>query len=510
MVTGTGLQWFATTPGAAAAPANAASGPILDLSGTTPAAAGTWRLTVNGAPLLQPFAGLAVCQRRPWVAAVVLHEATDDGAPRSLAEAHISSRLPYRALLHRLALVAGHLLRTALLRTDDASPVRADEARAPLQARLSPSAPRFVWGERLRIAAATTAHRWHSRMLSEAWAIGDLPGPAQALLAGGRPPITWRIAPGPEGNYADPFPWPGRPGTILCERYGRTTGPGQIVAISGDGIAPTRLDLGLHCHLSYPFTWTEPEGRHFCVPEASAARQTIIYELDPAGAAYRHATVDTQRAIGDPTVFCHGGLYWLAYCDEDLGGHETLCLLYAERLTGPWQPHRHNPVKIDIRSARPGGTPFEVDGVLYRPAQDCSLTYGGALVINRVETCTPCAYAESPVARLCPDPHGPFPDGLHTLSVAGDRLLVDGKRLTASPTTLLRKALARLRHRASAGARHYPTSGRDLHAPDRQPPDAVVARPHRRSDHADDRRGAEPGRDPVAARLSFDSRQPDR
>ncbi len=36
----------------------------------------------------------------------------------------------------------------------------------------------------------------------------------------------------------------------------------------------------------------------------------------------------------------------------------------------PWVAHARNPVKTDARSARPGGTPFVVDGVLYRPGQD--------------------------------------------------------------------------------------------------------------------------------------------
>ena len=40
-------------------------------------------------------------------------------------------------------------------------------------------------------------------------------------------------------------------------------------------------------------------------------------------------------------------------------------------------------VKTDVRSARPAGTPFVYQGELYRPAQDCSRTYGGSIVIHR-------------------------------------------------------------------------------------------------------------------------------
>ncbi len=49
-----------------------------------------------------------------------------------------------------------------------------------------------------------------------------------------------------------------------------------------------------------------------------------------------------------------------------------------EGLEGPWEPHRRNPVKCDVRGSRPAGTPFVHGGELYRPAQDGSKRYGKA------------------------------------------------------------------------------------------------------------------------------------
>jgi hypothetical protein len=144
-------------------------------------------------------------------------------------------------------------------------------------------------------------------------------------------------------------------------------------------------------------------------------------------------------------------LYWIAYNDADLGLHENLCLRYATRLEGPWTPHPLNPVKMDVRSSRPGGTPFTVDGALFRPAQDCSRSYGCALVINRVVTCTPREYQEEFVARLTPDPDGRYPDGFHTLSVTSDGILFDGKRIMFKPAVVRQRILRRLR----TAWRHY-------------------------------------------------------
>jgi len=66
----------------------------------------------------------------------------------------------------------------------------------------------------------------------------------------------------------------------------------------------------------------------------------------------------------------------LFFTDADDGPLTKLRVWFADDLLGSWCPHPGNPVKPDIRSARPAGTPFVHDGALYRPAQDCSRTYG--------------------------------------------------------------------------------------------------------------------------------------
>jgi hypothetical protein len=144
-------------------------------------------------------------------------------------------------------------------------------------------------------------------------------------------------------------------------------------------------------------------------------------------------------AIVDATLFRHEGIWWLAGSEAAAKGATCeLSLWYASVLTGPWRAHRGNPVKIDVRSARPAGTPFHENGVLYRPAQDCSRTYGGRVIINRVVTLTPTEFAEVEAATVAPDPHGRYPAGLHTLSQVGEITLIDGKRVIFSPAEFKR------------------------------------------------------------------------
>ena len=165
--------------------------------------------------------------------------------------------------------------------------------------------------------------------------------------------------------------------------------------------------------------------------------------------------------MADPTLFRANGLYWLAYADGDIGLYDNLCLRFAERLEGPWRPHPLNPVKIDVRSSRPGGTPFRVGNALFRPAQNCARSYGGALAVNRIEVCTPGDYREETIAMLSPDPDGPFPDGLHTLSVRNDAVLIDGKRLAL--TSVPRKVHNKMR--TLLARRRFPVPLPDLVRP---------------------------------------------
>jgi hypothetical protein len=131
----------------------------------------------------------------------------------------------------------------------------------------------------------------------------------------------------------------------------------------------------------------------------------------------------------DATLFQYGKDWWFgASVPAPKGAECELHLYYADELMGPWRPHPANPVKVDVRSARPGGTPFWHEGALYRPAQDCSRTYGGSVAFNRVVRLTRNSYIEECVARLEPAANATYARGLHTVSAAGNATLVDAKR----------------------------------------------------------------------------------
>ena len=165
------------------------------------------------------------------------------------------------------------------------------------------------------------------------------------------------------------------------------------------------------------------------MPETADANEVALFRAVDFPHRWSKIAVLVEKLAGvDPTVFSHDGRWWLACTRKGAYEDVELWMWYAPDLLGPWTAHACNPVKTDVRGARPGGPPFVHEGILYRPAQDCSRTYGGRISIQRVIRLTPTEFAEEPVTVLEASPRSPFPDGPHTLTPVGDMVLVDGRR----------------------------------------------------------------------------------
>jgi len=273
----------------------------------------------------------------------------------------------------------------------------------------------------------------------EDWNVGIVHEPVDAFLRPDfRPSIGWLGDRKANRFWADPFVHTLGPEgkKLLVEEFDYIADRGVIVEIDLDGRgavrAPARVAIDAGVHLSYPYL-IEHKGRVYCVPESWQKRSISLYELDGRHRQWREITpVIKDFPAVDPTPLLHDGLWWL-WCTNALDEPDSkLFLWYAVDLFGPWRPHPGNPVKVDVCSSRPAGRPFLVDGELYRPAQDCSGTYGGGVTINRVTRLCPAEFSEEPVAFVVPwDPR--YRAGIHTLVGDGSLTVVDGKRMVIHP-----------------------------------------------------------------------------
>jgi hypothetical protein len=321
-----------------------------------------------------------------------------------------------------------------------------------MPARKPPSAGRRLDCKR-RIAARTVKTLLRSLFRHDHWNVGYVDRPISWFLDHAPAQIAWLPPPTRNEFFADPFgTWRDGRLTILFERFDYRTNLGSISAIEHSGAAPAvPVQIGPQpaVHLSYPYL-IDAGDRLLCIPETHQAAEIGLYEAGRFPDRWvKIADLVRGLPIVDATLFRHGELWWLAGSEATAKGSTCeLHLWHAEQITGPWRAHAANPVKVDVRSARPAGTPFLKDGALYRPAQDCSRSYGGRVVITRVVTLTPTDFEEMPAAVVEPDPAGPYPAGLHTLSAAGGGTLIDSKRLVFSPAEFRRVLLHYLRSAA--------------------------------------------------------------
>jgi hypothetical protein len=395
-----------------------------------------WRLeTQTGACLNQPGLLRRHWHRPPYAMTVRLVQYRPGGTTADiLDEGTIGTRGSKSAFLASADRLSMRMVRDAVL----------GRSRGPADAppaALPSGAP--GWVNRLRT-------NWQARLMTEWWSLGTSPVPLHQVLGGG--PLSgvhWYSEAAGSRYFADPFPWPGT-GRILCEDMPIAHGPGRIVSVSeaGGELSPAAVVLDDGLHHSYPCTLAD-NGQVYCVPETTERGATRIYRLQDDGSLLPVCSVAPHSRLADPTLFRWNGRLWLACTDLDLGEHDNLCFMHADAISGPWMPHARWPVKIDVRGARPAGSPLKHGGRLFRPAQDCAATYGAAVALHEVVALTETDFAEKLVNVLRPDKAGPFPNGLHTLVHDGERFWIDGKRFVFNFSLFRRKLADRAARLAS-------------------------------------------------------------
>ena len=285
--------------------------------------------------------------------------------------------------------------------------------------------------------------RLDNHLLREAdWHVGIVRRPIHAFIGvESVPQIEWLPRPAPGRFLADPFAVE-KDGEIhvFCEEYLGRKGRISHFAIGDPSVIEPIIQLPTH--MSYPFVF-EHDNKLYCVPETSQAGEVALYvcQIFPHVWTKVATLIDGLRGV-DASLIEYADHWWMFVNDVD---DRRLFIWHAPRLEGPWAPHALNPVKSDPRSARPAGRPFTHAGALFRPAQDCSLSYGQQVVLNRVTRLTTQTFEEEVVGVIRPDRHGPYPHGLHTVCAVGDLTIVDGKRLRADARAFARKSLAHAR-----------------------------------------------------------------
>jgi hypothetical protein len=261
---------------------------------------------------------------------------------------------------------------------------------------------RLLWRLGTRYASAKAQAALYRYQWLIGYRIGRSPGPERTLYH-----FQYMVPP-PDRFWADPFPVKrGDTYFIFIEEFFYKRGKGHIALIEMDQQGKweqPRQVLERDYHLSYPYIF-EWRGDYYMIPETAENRTVELYRCTsfPFQWTLEKVLMENVRAA-DATVTEIDGLWWMFVniAEDGASKDDELHLFYATTPLGPWCPHRRNPVKSDVRASRSAGRLFRWNGELYRPAQDCSRTYGYAVSLNKIVQLDRDQFQETEVSKILP------------------------------------------------------------------------------------------------------------
>jgi hypothetical protein len=253
------------------------------------------------------------------------------------------------------------------------------------------------------------------------WSIGVIrtlhPLSPSALSLPNNPVFSRRDVVGLSASFtADPFlVQDGQRWHLFFEFFNTTSRKGEIgVAESTDlhhwrFLGPALIEP---YHLSYPFVF-QHQGTYYMIPETRQAHEVRLYRASSYPTTWTFERTLLRGDFADSSIAFFQGRWWIFTCESPY----SMRIFYAPRLTGPWKPHRLNPIYANDRShARPGGRPVVITKTLYRFVQNNIGGYGKRVRALVVDELTPSSFREhvvSPDPLLAPHGDGWARNGMH-------------------------------------------------------------------------------------------------
>jgi hypothetical protein len=243
----------------------------------------------------------------------------------------------------------------------------------------------------------------------------------------------------PEGGYfADPFLRCTAQGQFcFVEEFRERSQRGVISVLRLDDSGPVYLGRVLDepFHLSFPYMF-EYGGELFMCPESHEAQQIRLYKCKSFPLQWElHSVAMDNVAAVDSLIFPAHGQWWMLtglLPQGDVERFPEMHLFSApDPVSGQWQAHAQNPLKVDPEFARNGGL-LRLGEKLFRVSQAFAFSaYGASINISEIKDLTDDAYNELLAARVNAD-FKPGVSGLHHIDAVDGLTVWDEKRWHAS------------------------------------------------------------------------------
>ena len=267
------------------------------------------------------------------------------------------------------------------------------------------------------------------RVIQPRWRIGIVENSLEGIVRGEELRVQWPSNPFHDRWFADPFVLAvdGDEVTLLVEDYRYAEGLGRISRIIVDrkrGAIVSCKTILRGGHYSFPAILRE-NGKVYLYPEQSRQGKLELYEYCPKTEACEYVQTLSDEPLTDAIIY-KGVIYstrlpepngkrlkmfkWPSAVQSSIAASQRSsafgdskqlhCVQDANALNLELETlNQPKTIVFDECIARNAGDFFEVDGVVYRPAQECNRWYGNALSIQKFEN------GEFTEVRRIPDMH---------------------------------------------------------------------------------------------------------
>jgi hypothetical protein len=290
--------------------------------------------------------------------------------------------------------------------------------------------------------------KYIDKLFFKKWIIGIFQGNIEDIIRSKTfdPDINWLLIKSFDKFYADPFLLRSKDGNskILFEEYAFDDDYAKISLMTLDKSlrqANHKILLDTKSHLSYPFVFTE-NNKTYVFPEAAQSGKLSCYEYDPVHESLNFVQDLLNLPLRDSTILKHDSKYWIYGTLSENSSNYKLCVFFSDSLLGPYFTHPGNPIKSGLNGTRSAGNFIEVDGIIYRPTQNCKNNYGESITINKITELNEIHVNEEPYMNICINKKNRCNYGMHlihTINVMDNIIVVDGEHWTFSPIHQFRK-----------------------------------------------------------------------
>lgn len=262
------------------------------------------------------------------------------------------------------------------------------------------------------------------KLMEGIWNVGVIDASIDEIMQGNAYSIRWMKHHYHDRFFADPFLYneDSEEYKILAEEYKFYDRIGRIVLLTikkkNMKLVKKEYVIKEPYHLSYP---NYENG--VIIPESYKSGSLYSYSVN--GKTLKKRSIADYPLI-DPTFVTYNGRAWLFATtreSEPMDAQRRLSIFYLQ--DGKYIPHKNNPIKVDIKTSRPGGKFFEYENKLYRPAQNCTHFYGEDIRIMKVLRLDVDSYEEEEFMTIKTDITSKY-KGLHTFNIAKNTVIVDG------------------------------------------------------------------------------------